>query len=259
MHERKEIPIEKIEVAEHEQRLEILDDDIAGLAHSIGRVGLLYPCIVRAEGDGFVLVEGHRRFAAHKRLGRQTVPCVVVEAEESVVSEIAFAGNFFHKDLSPVELASAIGDTLKNGTMTVAEMAAGFRKSEHWVMSMAAICDWPGDVLAAVHSKGISVSAAHNLAQVTDDVYRKFLLSNAVDQGATARSTSAWLQAWRNMQSQEEAVQAEPVAGQPPPQPCIPQSPCFCCAQVFPVNEMSHIPVCGGCVQILSSAGRSVS
>jgi len=195
--------------------------------------------------------------AAHKKLGRETVPCVEVDGEKSTVSEIAFAGNYFHKNLSSVELASSISDVLKSGTMTIEDLAAGFQKSVHWVESMIAICDWPKDVLEVLHVKGLSVSAAHNLALVTDDTYRDFLLRNAVEQGASARTTSAWLQAWRSMQPQEEAVKAEPVPGQAVALPAVPQAPCFCCAQVFAVNEMSHIPVCGGCVQILSSMGRS--
>lgn len=256
MLERKEIPIGKVKVGEHNQRLSIDEEELAGLADSIVRVGLIYPCIVRAEGDAFVLVEGHRRLAAHKRLGRETVPCVEVDGGKGKVSEIAFAGNYYHKDLSPVELASSMDDVIKSGTMTIEEMAVGFHKSPHWVKSMIAICGWPQDVLEVLHVKGISISAAHNLALVTDDNYRDFLLRNAVDHGATARTTSAWLQAWRNMQPAEEAINAEPVVGTLPSAPLVPQAPCFCCVQQFPVNEMSHVPVCGACVQILRSMGQ---
>lgn len=257
MLDRKEIPIEKIKVGEHAQRISVDDETLDGLVASIGRVGLVYPIVVCPEGDAYILVEGHRRLAAHKRMGRTEITCFISRGGKSGIAEIAFAGNYFRKDLSPVELASAISDVYKSGSMTIEEMAIGFSKSEHWVKSMMAICDWPGDVLEVLHAKGISVSAAQNIALVTDDIYRNFLLSNAVEQGATARTTAAWLMAFRNMQSQEEAVQAEPVAGQPLPIPLVPQSPCFCCAQVFAVNEMSHIPVCGGCVQILRSAGKS--
>lgn len=253
----KEIPIGKIKVGEHEQRISVDDETLEGLANSISRLGLVYPCIVVSEGDKFIIVEGHRRFAACKKLNKQTVRCCIEDGGESKIAEIAFAGNFFRKDLSPVELASAIADVFKSETMTIAEMAVGFRKSEHWVKSMMAICDWPADVLEALHEKRISISAASNLALVTDDSYRNFLVRNAIEQGATARTTSAWLQAFRSMQPKEEAIKAEPVPGQFVALPATPQAPCFCCAQVFPVNEMSHIPVCGSCVQILSSAGRS--
>lgn len=257
MSEVREIPIDKIKVGEHDQRISIPDETIDGLVSSIGRVGLVYPCIVVDDGDTFILIEGHRRLAACKRLGRETVSCLVKDSGGSTEAEIAFAGNFFRKDLSPVELAAAIADCYKRANMTVKELAAGFHRSEHWVHSMIAICDWPLDVLEAIHEKGLSVSAAANLAVVTDDSYRSFLVRNAIEQGATARTTASWLQSWRVMQPAEEAITSEPVPGRSAPQPQVPQAPCFCCSQVFLVNEMSHVPVCGGCVQAIRQAGVS--
>lgn len=259
MAEEKNIPIEKIRVGKFDQRISISDAELDGLAASIGRVGLLYALIVRPEADGFLLLDGHCRLAACKRLGHKMVRCYVEDSEKDVVAEIAFAGNFFRKDLSPVELAAAIAECHKTGKMSVKDLAAGFHRSEHWVQAMIAICDWPAELQEAVHAKEISVSAASNLACVTDNNYRSFLIRNAIEQGVTARTTSAWLQAFRNMQPQEEAITAEPVPGRPVVVPAVPQSPCFCCAQVYPVNEMSHVPVCGRCVQILRQGGGKSS
>jgi len=252
-----EIPITKIKVGEHEQRIDEVDTDLDGLASSIGRIGLVYPIVVRAEGDGFLLVEGHRRLAACKRLGLQKIRCLEIDTGKEDEAEIAFAGNFFRKDLSPVELACAIKDSLNKKTMTVIELAAGFHRSEHWVNSIAAIADWPVDVQKAIHAKAISVSAASNLACVTEPEYRGFLLRNAVEQGATARTTAAWLQAFRSMQPPEEAIQAEPVKGGQASIPAVPQAPCFCCSQQFPVNEMSHVPTCGACIKIIRQVSFS--
>lgn len=252
-----EIPIEKIKVGEHEQRLDRDPGELDGLAASIGRLGLIYPLVVYPSGDGFVLVEGHRRLAAHKRLGKQTVRCIVESAGAERTEEIAFAGNFFREDLTPVELACAIKDSVDRGTMQVKEIAAGFHRSEHWVQSMIAITDWSKDVLKAIHNGGLSVSAASNLACVTDDRYRDFLVRNAVEQGATARTTAAWLQAFRAMQPPEEAITAEPVAGRTISAPAVPQAPCFLCSRVFDVNMMSHLPICGECIQTVRQAGSS--
>lgn len=255
MTEVREIPIGKIKVGEHDQRISVDDEGMDGLVVSIRSLGLLYPCIVVPEGDEFLLVEGHRRLAACKKLDKPTILCRVEEPSVKRATEIAFAGNFFRKELTSVELASAINDALENKVHTVAELATYFHRSEHWVNSMVAICSWPADVLSAMHNNGISIAAASNLALVTEDVYRDFLLKNAIEGGVSARTTAAWLQAWRTMQPQEEAVTAEPVAGTVPPVPMVPQAPCFCCSTVFPVNEMSHIPVCGSCVQVLRQGG----
>lgn len=252
-----EIPIGKIQVGEHEQRLDTEDEGIAELGASIARIGIVSPLVVAVCGDGYTLIAGHRRLQAAKRSGMGALPCIVRKTEAALGTEIAFAENFFRKDLSPVELACALNDCLVNQIMTVKELAAGFHRSEHWVNSMIAIADWPADVQEAIHNEKISVSAASNLAYVTDESYRCFLVRNAVEQGATARTTASWLQAWRAMQPQEEAITSEPVAGLTPSVPLVPQAPCFCCSEVLKVNEMSHVPLCGGCIQAIRQAGTS--
>lgn len=253
----KEIPIENIKVGEHDQRLAIDDEELDGLVASIGRLGLIYPLVVCSKGDEHVLLEGHRRLAACNRLGYEVVSCVVKESEKEVASEIAFAGNFFRKELSPIELSCAMQDCLDKKTMTVKDLAAGFHRSEDWVKRMVSIGFWPVDVQEAIHRANLSVSAASNLACVTDDTYRNFLVRNAVEQGATARTTAAWLQAWRAMLPAKEAIQAEPVAGSTPSVSPVPQAPCFFCSRMFAVNEMSHVPLCGECIQAVRQAGSS--
>jgi len=249
MSEIRELPIDEIKVGEHDKRLGIDEGVLADLVSSIGSVGMLYPCVVVKRDDGYLMLDGHTRLEACKRLGKTTVECTIAGGDASKDSEIALAGNFFRKDFTPVELAAAIRDAFKSGAMTVEKIAKGFHRSEHWVQSMMAICDWPADVQVAMHTEGISVSAAANLAQVTDEVYRIFLISNAVEGGVSARTTAAWLQAWRSMRPMEEAVTSEPVEGRPPPQPAPPQAPCFMCTAIFYVNEMSHVPLCGSCIQ----------
>lgn len=257
MNEIREIPLEAIRVGEHEQRLEPNDPGIGELAASIRRLGVLVPVIVTGEVGEYKLVAGHRRLEAAVVAGLKTIPAIVRDSDVAEAVEVTFAENFFRKDLSPVELACALRDCLEQDQMTVKELAAGFHRSEHWVQQMIAVAGWPGDVLEAIHIEAISVSAAANLAVVTDDSYRRFLVSNAVESGATARTTSAWLQAWRAMQPAAEAVAAEPVPAGPVPVPMVPQAPCFCCSQMFKVNEMSHVPVCGACIQIIRQVGIS--
>lgn len=259
MAEIRQIPIEKAKAGQFDQRLVLDEDEVIKLASSIGRVGLLYPIIVQKDGDDYLVIDGHTRLAACKRLGHKVIGCTFASANGGDSDEIAFAGNFFRKDLSPIELAAAIKDCVTKDSMSIEEMAAGFHRSVHWVNSMIAIADWPGDVQEAIHHEKISVSAGSNLACVTDDSYRRFLVSNAVEGGATARTTASWLQAWRAMQPQEEAITAVPVPSGTPVVPLVPQAPCLCCSQLFEVNMMSHVPICGGCVQIIRSIGQTQS
>lgn len=257
MNELGQIPIGKIKVGEHAQRIDPEDPETVELAASVKRVGIINPLVVVRDGDDLCLVAGHRRLVAARMAGLDVVPCFVRTSEKNVDAEISFAENFFRKDLSPIELAGALKDVLDKEIMTVEELAAGFHRSVHWIGKMRAICDWPGDVQEAIHHGGLSVSAASNLACVTDNDYRLFLVRNAVEQGATARTTAAWLQAWQAMEPPQLAVLAEPLPLGAPQVPLVPQAPCLCCSQLFEVNMMSHVPVCGACIQILRVAGMS--
>lgn len=251
------IQVEKIEVGKNEQRLDMDVDGIEDLARSIQRLGVLVPLYVTCEGDSYMVLCGHRRLRAARVAGLKEIPCIVVEHERRMEVEMTFAENFFRRDLSPVELACSLKDCMEKEIMTMEELAAGMHKSEHWVRSMIAIAGWPADVQEAIHVKAISVSAASNLALVTDEDYRGFLLRNAAESGATARTTAAWLQAWRAMQPPEEAINETPVAAGPAQVPMIPQAPCLCCSQMFEVNMMSHVPVCGECIKLIRQIGIS--
>lgn len=246
-----EIPINEIDVGKHDQRMHIEAEELVGMTASIVRIGIIEPLIVQSNDTGFRLVSGHRRFEAARKANLKTVPCIVRSDDSTQESEVVFAENFFRKDLSPVELACAIKDTLEKKTMSIGDVAIGFHRSEHWVHRMIAITNWPDDVLQAIHINGLSVAAASNLALVTDDNYRGFLMSNAIENGASARTTAAWLQAFQSMQPPEQAITSEPVPGTPIGPPLAPQAPCLCCAQLLPVNEMSHVPICGPCIQTL--------
>ena len=138
--------------------------------------------------------------------------------------------------------------------MTAEQVAAGFHRSEHWVAQQVAILGWPDDVLAAVHAGSMSVAAASNLALVTDDNYRSFLVRNATESGITARVSAAWLQAWRSMAPPEEAIVSEPEPGGSAVVPAVPQAPCICCAEIKRTDSLSSVLICAPCINTLRSA-----
>ncbi len=252
-----DIPIEKIVVGEHDLRMLDEEETLYSLAASIRRLGVLVPLVCRRGAGGLCLVAGHRRLAAARQAGLKTVPVIVGVYDDAQSSEVSLAENLFRQDLSPVETAAGIKDILDSGTMMLADLVAALHRSEHWVVAQVNMLSWPSDVLAAVHKGWLSVAAASNLALVTDDTYRDFLLKNAYNGGATARVTAAWLQAWRSMAPPEEAISAEPVAEGRAATPMVPQAPCICCSQVFRSDELSHVPVCAGCIRAIREIGAS--
>jgi len=250
-----EIPVEKIRVGVNALRMEFEDETLDDLRASIRRIGIVVPLLVSAEQDGYTLVAGHRRFAAAVLEDHRTVPAIVRDSSALDSKEVSFAENLFRQDLTPVEVAAGIKDVLEKKIMTVEELAAAVHHSKHWVTSMVDMLAWPDDVLQSIHVGWLSISAGSNLALITDDTYRDFLLRNAHENGASARTTAAWLQAWRSMEPVEVAVTKEPGPADRASVPAIPQAPCLCCMQVFRTDELAHVAICVGCINAIRGVG----
>jgi len=252
-----ELKLEDITYGSNQTRLEIDDSKVQDLAASIRRVGLINPIVVAPDGDKYVIIAGHHRYRAVELVGRGSIRCLVRSAEGTQVKEVAIADNLFRTDLSPIETASALKDMLDSGTMDPAELAKAMHRSVDWVWRQISLLNWPPDVLEVVHGGEISVSAASNLALIEDETYRAFLLRNAVDSGATARATAAWLQAWRAAKPADEAIQAEPVGGREPVLPALPQAPCLVCNTLSRTDALAYVLICPGCIAQISGAANS--
>ncbi len=252
-----EIPIEKVVVGEHAVRAVLTSEHVNDLTSSIARIGIICPIVVQKDGENYTIVFGHRRHRAAQLANLQTIPCIVRNDAASQVKEIAFAENFFRADLSAVEQAAAIKDVIDSGSMTIEQVAAGFHRTDTWVTRQVTMLSWPDDVLAAVHAGWLSVAAASSLSLIEEETYRGFLLRNAEESGATARTTAAWLQAWRSMAPPAEALEAEPVPTGPSVIPAVPQAPCICCSQIHRADALSLVGVCAPCINVMRNAAGS--
>ena len=242
------IPVENIKVGKNALRMEFEEGTLDSISASIRRIGILVPLVVSKRDNGFCLIAGHRRLAAAIRVGMGTVPCIVRMGSEADAKEVSFAENLFRQDLTPIEVAGGIKDILEQKTMTKDELAAVMHRSKHWVISMVNMLAWPDDVLEAIHAGWLSISAGSNIALIGEDTYRAFLLKNAYENGVSARTTAAWLQAWRSMTPPEEAVEREPGPAERASVPAVPQAPCYICGEPHRTDGLAYIAVCLGCV-----------
>lgn len=107
------IPLDQIR-AEHNIR-EHATDDVDALASSIKLVGQLVPAIVRPDGSGYVLVAGHKRYAALRKLGEAEIRAEV-RSRDAEHSERAVE-NIVRTQLNPYEPGTvALDATLSAST-----------------------------------------------------------------------------------------------------------------------------------------------
>ena len=127
-----------LEVSQIEQGKNIRnerDREILELAESIDRQGLLNPITVQMGKHGkYVVIAGHRRLEAIKRLGLPHVECNILDdlnEKEIILAQIA--ENCQRKQMSALELVDVFEDMKKRFKMTQSAIAKQFGKTDAWV------------------------------------------------------------------------------------------------------------------------------
>lgn len=241
---------------EYANRLASEDLGINDLADSIRELGLQNPIVVSIKGDGFVIISGHRRYKACQLCGKTNVECFVEDRDDEIKRKIVIAENSMRANLTAIEEAEQIRRWVQDDGLTVIEVSQIHHKSEDWVKRQLAMLAWPMDVLEQIHVGSFSVAAGANLALITDDDYRRFLVRNAAENGASARMTGAWLQGWRSALPPQEALEQQPEGGSFVPLAPAAEVPCLCCGTCRPPEQLSHVLMCPACVSAVTEAPR---
>ena len=131
---RTDIEVAKLKVAPWNPRSEITPESVADLVSSIKSLGMIQPVVAMIDADGgATLIAGHRRLAAAKLAGLETVPCdILVGVDEATAKRMTFIENLQRKDADPLLESELVGGLVKSG-MTQAEIAAETGRGREWV------------------------------------------------------------------------------------------------------------------------------
>jgi ParB family chromosome partitioning protein len=141
-----DLKVSKLNVRKHGAK------DVASLAASIGAIGLVQPLLVRANGEGFEIVAGQRRYLAAKSLdadgqtGADPLPCVVLASNEDASAiEASLAENIERLPMDEMDQHEAFLALKKRG-LDEADIAAHFGISEQIVRRRLALADLVPDI-----------------------------------------------------------------------------------------------------------------
>jgi len=115
----REIDITNIEPNEYQPRRSFDEEEIAQLAESIKKDGILQPILVRREGnDRYRLIFGERRWRAATLAGVTKIPAIIKDASEEESFRWALVENLQRKDLNPIEKARALSLYMEKFSLT---------------------------------------------------------------------------------------------------------------------------------------------
>jgi ParB family chromosome partitioning protein len=183
-----ELPIGQI-TPNHVQPRSVFDEDaMAELVHSIQEVGLLQPVVVRRTGpEAYELVMGERRWRASQQAGKDTIPAIVRETEDTDMLRDALLENLHRSQLNPLEEASAYAQLLEDFGCTHEELAGRIGRSRPQISNTLRLLKLSPAVQRRVAAGILSAGHARSLLAVEDAEVQDRLAQRVVAEGISVR------------------------------------------------------------------------
>jgi ParB family chromosome partitioning protein len=180
------IEVDRIDANPEQPRRRFPEPELAQLAASIRRHGVLQPVVVRRAGERFELVVGERRWRAARLAGCTTIPAVVADVAARDRLNLALVENVQRNDLNPIELALAFRTLSANGA-TQEEIGDRVGLDRSSVANHLRLLELSSELQADVEDGRLSAGHAKALLQVPNPEGRRALRDRIVREQLSVR------------------------------------------------------------------------
>lgn len=250
------LPMQRIREPLVPARLSIDPEALGALADDIAANGLLQPIgVAGPDADGYHEIGfGHRRYLAHKLLQRSTIDVRRWPAG-TPLDDVRSAENYQREALSPIEEANDVGRRLERGESRAA-IARILRRSAAWVAQRERLLTLPDELQRAVHHGELSIGVAIELAAIDHEPYRRSLIDEAQQHGASLNTVRVWCAHYErdkvrivnNEMAVQEIVEARSTF--------VPYYACDSCRHEIPYTETRSWRFCRTCGAQIETALR---
>lgn len=233
MPEYKWIPIEQLIEPPSPIRVSMDTDALTSLAASIKEIGVLQPLLVvdrstepggEESGDTlrhgasalatsprYEIIAGHRRYKACIIADLNAVPCLVFADAEIARHAAMLQENTEREDITPAEEAIFFAELIERYDYTEEQLLHAVKKSAGYVYARLELFKGNQEVFQALREKKINMAVATQLNRCEDAAHCSYLLSLAVQGGATAVTVAKWV---ADHKASTKGDSVAPVAGE---------------------------------------------
>ncbi len=204
------LPIESLEPSPLQPRRDFGEEELAQLADSLRRHGVLQPLLVRPSrgaGGGFEIVAGERRWRAAQKAGIFELPVVVRELEDREVVQLALVENLQREDLDPLEEAEAYRRLIEEFGHTQEEVAQAVGRSRSHVANTLRLLTLPAVIRGMLRAGRITAGHARALLAASDPAA---LAEMVVARGLNVRRTEELARAERERSARRRRSPPDP-------------------------------------------------
>ena len=188
------IKIDELRSNPYQPRKVFDEEALEELAASIKEHGVFQPIIVKKSIKGYEIIAGERRVKASKLAGKETIPAIIRDFNDTQMMEIALLENLQREDLNAIEEATAYKKLQETLSLTQEELAKRLGKSRSHITNMLGLLTLPTSVKKAIEKKKITMGHARVLSKLDNEDQQNELLDKIIEEGLSVRSLESLTQ-----------------------------------------------------------------
>ena len=257
------IATEKIRPNRAQPRINFESNASLRLADSVRRYGILQPLTVRViespqtrlqdgqneptapvETRCFEIIAGERRFRAAVMLRMQSVPCVILEADERRSAELALVENLLREDLNVFETAKAIRQLIDSFDLTQEQVAKRLSLTQSAVANKLRLLRYSEEEQQFILASGLTERHARALLKISDPAHRKNVAEQIIKRKMNVSNAEIYIDKF--LSEEKQKAELEKSLSKPKMKPIIKDIRLF-------FNSVDHA------VDVIKSAGIDIS
>ncbi|MDO4730947.1 MAG: ParB/RepB/Spo0J family partition protein [Clostridia bacterium] len=185
----RQIPIGRIFRSAYQPRRVFDDEEIKQLSKSIEENGILQPIIVRKVDRDYEIVAGERRIRAAILADFETVPCIIINCDDSKAAVLSLLENIQRQNLDPFEEAIAIKNILDKEDITQEDIAKRLGKSQGAISNKLRLLSLEPNEIRKIRGAGLTERHARAFIRVKDKEIREKIIDTVIERSLNVVQT----------------------------------------------------------------------
>ena len=204
------LPVKDISPNPSQPRRFFEAEAIASLADSIRQYGIIQPLTVRhlIHGDKYELIAGERRLRAASLLGMESVPCVILETDETESAALAIIENLQRENLNMFEQAAAISSLIRMYDLTQEDIARKLSVSQSFVANKLRLLRYLPEERTLILSSALTERHARALLRLSGED-RQSALRHVIENHLNVAETEAYVDGVLNPPQEKPSREVE--------------------------------------------------
>ena len=157
------------------------------LAESIKEHGVFQPIIVKKSIKGYEIIAGERRVKASVLAGKEEIPAIIRDFNDTQMMEIALLENLQREDLTAIEEAKAYKKLQETLSLTQEELSKRLGKSRSHITNILGLLNLPESIQQDISEKKITMGHARVLSKLNDSSQQEELERKILEEGISVR------------------------------------------------------------------------